>query len=471
MIRGNRPDCAAGTTEGDRESSMFRKQIVRALTLATIVSLLMSSVVLADTVTVSNELLVNTNVTKAPGTTGTGYVRVVPSTGTPVGDTNGCNVRPSEPLTVNLSSSNAQVTLDSTSVSVTTCDVDYAFGYTVAASANGSATISISSVSGGRAEGTRLYQTTDTLFITISAPANTAPSVPGTPLLAAGSTTPNQGAFSLTWTASTDDGLPTGSTVTYTLQHKDADDAAFSNVATSIATNSYSFANSNAEAEGTWTYRVLATDGAASGSASAASSAIKVDRSGPSAPTASTNPMTAAFSTWFKDTVMVGYSGATDPALADGSAGSGVASYSDPQVFTTTGANAYSGYATDATGNAGSAVAGSVNVDSSNPTYDCGTLPTDWSGSDRTIDCTAADTGSGLKTAAMFSLTTNVAAGSDTTSASTDAKTVSDNVDHSVTASISGLKVDKKAPSIDCGAAKRVSPLRTGRAVGVPDPM
>jgi hypothetical protein len=61
----------------------------------------------------------------------------------------------------------------------------------------------------------------------VLAPPNTAPNTPGTPMLAAGSVTPNQGGFGLTWTASTDDGNPNPpGAVTYELQGKDFDDPA-----------------------------------------------------------------------------------------------------------------------------------------------------------------------------------------------------------------------------------------------------
>ena len=131
--------------------------------------------------------------------------------------------------------------------------------------------------------------------------------MPGTPALATGSATPNNGVFTLTWTASTD---TESDPITYTLQHKDADDASFSNVASGISGNSYAFTSGSKEGNGTWSYRVQASDGSLSSSFSSASSAIKSDRSGPNAPVVSTSPASPAYTdgssnNWWKDTVTV----------------------------------------------------------------------------------------------------------------------------------------------------------------------
>lgn len=106
-----------------------------------------------------------------------------------------------------------------------------------------------------------------------------------------------------------------------------------------------------------------------------------------------------------------------------------------------------------------SANAGPVNgirVDRKAPTYACASAPTGWSDADISISCTAADGGSGLNPAsdASFSLTTSVAANTETSSASTGSKVLSDEVGNSETVpAFTGLKVDKKAPAISCGSA------------------
>jgi hypothetical protein len=284
---------------------------------------------------------------------------------------------------------------------------------------------------------------------------NTAPTTPGAPALASGSSTPNQGAFTLDWTASTDaDNNP----VTYTLEHKDANDANFSNVATSLTSNSYTFPATSKEAEGTWTYRVLASDGTVSTPFSGASSAIKVDRTAPSAPSASFDrppeyDQTGTTNDWFKDTVTVSYSGSSDPALPDGSAGSGVASYNPTsQIFTTDGANAYSGTATDNAGNGSSAASGSVNVDSKAPTasasfdrapeYNLDGTSGDWFKDTVTVSYSGTDSGSGIYSSGTSASQTLTADGANAYSG-----TVKDNVGHVSDPASGSVNVDSKAPS------------------------
>jgi hypothetical protein len=267
-------------------------------------------------------------------------------------------------------------------------------------------------------------------------PSNQAPSVPGTPGLASGSNTPNQGTFGLTWTASTDDGKPTGSSVTYTLQHKDANDATFSNVATGISGNSYAFGSGSnaAEAEGTWTYQVKASDGTLESAFSAASSAIKVDKSAPSQPNANFSKTAEdTVGGWYKDSVTVSYNGSTDPALLDTSAGSGVASYTANQPFSTSGTHNFSGKATDGAGNQSDPVTGSVKVDATNPTFGaCTGGPfTQGSGSgSQSVSITATDAHSGMDDAGSeLSGTVNTSTIGD----KTVTFTAKDNVGHTVT--------------------------------------
>jgi hypothetical protein len=110
----------------------------------------------------------------------------------------------------------------------------------------------------------------------------------------------------------------------------------------------------------------------------------------------------------------------------------------------------------DNAGNSETAGPYSFMVDRKDPTYSCGSPPSGWSGSDVSIHCTASDGGSGLAHAsdASFNLSTSVAAGSETDNSSTDSREVCDNVGHCVTAGpFSGIKVDKKAPSVNCGSA------------------
>jgi hypothetical protein len=306
-------------------------------------------------------------------------------------------------------------------------------------------------------------------FVTVIQ-SNQAPSVPGVP----SGTSPNQGEFTLNWTASTDDGKPAGSSVTYRLEHKDADDANYSLVtgAGSLGTNSYTFGGTNAaEAEGTWTYRVQASDGSLSSDFSADSSAIKVDQSRPNAPLANegTPDYTAPNGDkWFKNSATVSFTENGDPTLADGSTGSGVVSVSDPQSRSTTGALNYTGTATDDVGLESLPRSGTVYVDATNPVANI-TCPSSSVilGSSASANWTASDVGSGLATAASGSvaLTTSDIAASLTATA----PTATDNVglqsaaatcNYSVAAGFHGFLQPIDGNTINMGKVGRTYPIK-----------
>ena len=93
--------------------------------------------------------------------------------------------------------------------------------------------------------------------------------------------------------------------------------------------------------------------------------------------------------------------------------------------------------------------------DATPPHVSCGAADGAWHGSDVTIVCTASDLGSGLANAAnaSFNLTTHVPVGTETANAVTDSRQVCDNAGNCTTAGpFTGNKVDKKAPTVSCGA-------------------
>jgi hypothetical protein len=358
------------------------------------------TIALADTLFISNDLTIGGNATKAPGDTGTANVWLEPTNGTPTGDTNGCNASTNvgQEVEVTLSSNNASVTFpNGASVKLTDCGTANAkqISYAVASNALAGTAVISGTATGGKDTGTRTYNTTDTLTVTITPPANTAPTVPGIPSGAS----PNQGTFTLDWDDSTD---AQSNPITYTLQHKDSNDANFSNVATSISGSSYSFTATSPEAEGTWTYQVKASDGSLESAFSAASNAIKVDKSAPSQPNANFNkPAEDTVGGWYKDSVTVSYNGSTDPALLDTSDGSGVASYTADQPFSSpSGTYNFSGKATDGAGNESAARTGQVKVDATNPVVTITGCPTTdvIKGSSQSIAVSASDAHSGLAT-------------------------------------------------------------------------
>jgi len=263
----------------------------------------------------------------------------------------------------------------------------------------------------------------DTAEVTVTARVDEAPSKPGTPELTSGGNPNGSGSFTLGWAASTD---PEGAAVTYRLEHKDADDAEFSPLAEAVSTNSYAVT----EGEGTWVYRVRASDGNLESETSEVSSPVVVDKTPPTPPTVSFSA--SPIGGWYKGSVTVSYAGSTDPALADGSAGSGVASYSPAQTFSSSGAHPYSGAATDAAGNASAAVTGSVDVDADPPEVSITCPDTVILGSSASAPWTASDGESGLATAPSGSVTLDTGAvGSKTATA----PTATDNVGYESSAS------------------------------------
>ena len=106
--------------------------------------------------------------------------------------------------------------------------------------------------------------------------------------------------------------------------------------------------------------------------------------------------------------------------------------------------------ATDAAGNPAVATMFVVHVvDTHAPAVTCGSADGSWHATDVSIACTANDGGSGLANAgdASFSLSTSVAAGTETANASTGSRNVCDVSGNCSTAGpIAGNKIDKKGP-------------------------
>ena len=121
----------------------------------------------------------------------------------------------------------------------------------------------------------------------------------------------------------------------------------------------------------------------------------------------------------------------------------------------------------DAVGNTSTATATITIVDQTKPVVVCGTPSSAWSATDVPISCTASDSGSGLANPAdaLFSLTTNVPAGTETANASTGSRTVLDNAGNSTTVGpITGIKVDKKAPTLTVTSPSNGATINQGQA-------
>jgi predicted acyl esterase len=190
--------------------------------------------------------------------------------------------------------------------------------------------------------------------------------VPGAPHITSGDNPNATGEFALGW-----DPSDPATDLLYALQHRDSDDAAWTDVNGGLSTNSFDFTGSP-EGEGTWKYRVNAheSDGSPVTDYSDESAAIKVDKSAPATPTVSADrvPDYSGDGGWYKDTVDVTVSDNGDPDLADGSAGSGVVgAYPDTTTFNTSGSHTTTPTIKDAVGNESGSASLTVQVDATDP--------------------------------------------------------------------------------------------------------
>lgn len=325
---------------------------------------------------------------------------------------------------------------------------------------NGDGTWSWSYTAANDGSGTVVVQASDGAHAAASdtfdwSAANAAPTKPGKPSLSSGSSPNSSGQYTMSWAASSD---VSGDTVTYSLYHKDANDGTYSLVQSGLSATSYVFGSGNAESEGTWTYHVIASDGEALNSTSDTSDAsdgVVVDKHGPTVSgTITSTPHTVGPVTWYKDTAAISWS-ATDPNLADGSAGSGVAGSATGDSPIGEGWDqTANGSATDNAGNTGNGTVQHINVDAgapdvsasitSSPAYNDGT--DDWYKDSVTVGVTASDpnltgghTGSGLAT--------NPSGPHTFTASGSYTATAVDNVGHSTDSDTVNFLVDTAAPT------------------------
>jgi hypothetical protein len=171
------------------------------------------------------------------------------------------------------------------------------------------------------------------------------------------------------------------------------------------------------------------SDNAGNTTTATSSPAVDIDKSAPTvtAATAAT-PINVSGVDWFKDSVTYQWT-ATDPDLADGSAGSGAgAATPASSTFNTTGTGQSAlATATDVAGNTGTGHLTGVNVDASAPTVGIVCPATVLLGGTGSAAWSASDTGSGLATAASGTVTLDA----DTVGTHTvAAPAASDNVGH-----------------------------------------
>jgi hypothetical protein len=223
---------------------------------------------------------------------------------------------------------------------------------------------------------------------------NVTPATPGVPSLSSGSTPNKSGVFTLAWAPS-----QAAAALTYTLQHKNAS-GGWSTVASGLTSPEYAFSGGSPEEEGTWTYRVSASNEGPESEYSSASAEVKVDKTAPFAPsaTASRAPDYAPGGGWYKNSVEVGFLSNGDPNLSDGSPGSGVnlPTLSSPQTFSTSGSHMACGTDEDFAGNVSAPGCLTVQVDATPPSLEISCPAKALVGSTASASYTASDEYSGL---------------------------------------------------------------------------
>ena len=285
---------------------------------------------------------------------------------------------------------------------------------------------------------------------------NERTSTPGQPQLTSGSTPNRTGVFTLSWSPS-----EAATALSYTLEHKNAS-GGWSVVASGLAGPEYAFTEGSPEGEGTWEYRVTASNEGPASDPSESSAPVVVDETAPNPPSPSADrlPDFAGAGGWYANTVTVSFAGNGDPALSDGSPGSGVnpGSVPGPQVFNTDGPHTASGTVTDNAGNVSAPGEQTVQVDVSAPSVEVTCPSSAIYGSTATATITASDGQSGL----AVNPSGTVAIDTGTVGSKTTSATALDNVGHSAEASCS---TNVKYSQVISGTVK--GKLTIGKGQGV----
>jgi hypothetical protein len=213
------------------------------------------------------------------------------------------------------------------------------------------------------------------------------PATPGRPAATPAITTTT---VAITWP-------PAAGAVTYALEYRDANDAAWTPLSQSLGSPSHPW---NQPAEGTLTFRVRATGPGGSSAWSAVSEPVIVDRTAPNPPTATTDRAPEDPNSWFLNTATVFWAAAGDPA-PDGQ-GSGVdpASLPGAQTFVTTAPHTALGSVRDRAGNQSAATKLAVKVDADAPQVSISCPAGVAQGTTAAAHWSAVDLGSGLVTPA-----------------------------------------------------------------------
>jgi hypothetical protein len=350
------------------------------------------------------------------GATGTTQLFVVPQGGD---GKPGCNLTGSTTLVVSVASSDTTVaTVSPSSVTFDSCGATATL--TVTPVGAGSATISLTQTSNNTGATFNLAPATFIVDVTTPTPTNTAPSV---------------SVAGVTGGAS----YPKGAVPAATCQVTDAEDGN-SSFAASLGAFTGPYA---ADGIGTQTASCSYTD-AGGLTASASETFSVIDPSAPSIDYALSPASPDGANGWYRGSVTLTWT------VADPESSLATTGCVDQTISTDQASTEYSCSATSAGGTSGP-VTVTIKRDGTPPDVLCGTADGLWHADDVEISCTASDALSLLlqSSDADFVLTTSVPDDTETDAASTDSREVSDVAGNVVVAGpVTGLKVDRKAPTV-----------------------
>jgi hypothetical protein len=396
-------------TRGKHLASPLQRRVSRhwALPLALAISLLTAGVAWADNV--QNDVVAGGNDTFILGGSTTVNYRITANSGD---GQPGCNAADASPATVTVNTP-AAVAASPASLTFTSCGTNQPVVFTASAAGDYEITVSVTDSGAGT------YNTSPAKFtLHVLPPPDTTPPV----------ITPN-----LTGTLGANGWYTSDVAVSWTVTDPDS---------TVTSTTGCGPASVTSDTSGT-TFTCSATS---AGGTASASVTVKRDTTAPTISGAATPAPNGAG--WNNTDVAVAFS------CAD--ATSGVASCGPNQTLTADGAGqSATGTATDDAGNSASATVSGINIDKTAPTVECSQPDASvWYGSNVVVSCISSDATSGLADTAdsTFTLSTTVAAGDETATATTGSRTVADLAGNSTTVGPFTFKVDRKAPEVTCGS-------------------
>lgn len=367
---------------------MFRRQITRALTLAVVGSLLMSTAVFADDVSNDLDATVDTTLETMNLTVGGAVGTTTLYTVNRNGDgKNGCNITSSTSLTLTITSSDPAVaTVSPSTVTFGSCGDEKLLTVTPRAiGAAGSTTISATQTANSTGGTFNLAPVNFTVNVAAAAPTDTI--APLTTALVTSGTLGDNGWYradpTVTLTATDNEGGSGVKQITYSTSGAQT---------TSSTTVSGSTASVTITGEGTTTVTFAARDNDGNVESTQTFS-VKVDKTAPTASLSVTGG-TPGTNSWYTSNVTV--------ATAGTDAGSGIASCTGEQSLTIeSSGTAFNGSCTDKAGNSTDAAALTVKLDKTAPTASLsvtgGTVGANgWYTSDVTVGTAGTDGGSGI---------------------------------------------------------------------------